>query len=244
MSATLTITAALATGFMASGHCVGMCGPMAALGAGPRTATSTRHRVTRALAYNAARLLSYATVGALFGGLGYALGSAADIAQWSMVLRIGLGGLMLTIGLRLLLARRGASMFERAGGRLWSRLAPLTRRLNPAGRARDLFLLGLVWGYLPCGMVYSMLAVAALSGTATNGALTMLAFGAGTLPAMVGLSLAGSRLGFLRRPSARRGLGAVLMLSGLWMAALPLYHALPTDSSADHAHHAHHHRHH
>ncbi|MEO1574459.1 MAG: sulfite exporter TauE/SafE family protein [Pseudomonadota bacterium] len=244
MSATLAVTAALATGFMASGHCVGMCGPMAALGTGAGAASTPQRRIGRALAYNAARLLSYATVGALFGGLGHALGSAADIAQWSVVLRIGLGALMLIIGLRLLLARRRTSILERAGGRVWRRLAPLTRGLDPAGRTRDLFVLGLLWGYLPCGMVYSMLAVAALSGTAAHGALTMLAFGVGTLPAMVGLSLAGSRLAFLRRPGARRGFGAILMLSGLWMAAMPLYHALPSDASADHSHHAHHHMHH
>ncbi len=236
MSATLAIGAALATGFMASGHCVGMCGPMAALG----VAQSQQHRVRRAAVYNAARLLSYATVGTAFGALGLALGSATDMAMWSFYLRVALGAVMLLIGLRLLLARRGASVFERAGGVLWRRIAPLTRHLDPARRTRDLFVLGLLWGYLPCGMVYSMLAVAALSGTAAGGAATMLAFGVGTLPAMLGLSLAGSRLAFLRQPGAARGLGAVLVLSGLWMAALPLYHGLPAGGADPHAHHAHH----
>lgn len=235
MSATVTASAALLAGFMASGHCVGMCGPMAALGA----SGLQQNRIRRAVAYNVARLLSYVTVGALFGGLGLVLGSAAGIATWSYFLRVALGAIMLMIGLRLLLARRGTSAFERAGGAVWRRLAPLTQHLDPANRTRDLFALGFLWGFLPCGMVYSMLAVAALSGSAVNGAFTMLAFGVGTLPSMIGLSLAGVRLGALRSQKATRALGAALMLSGLWMAAMPLYHGLPTDGG-NHQHHAHH----
>ena len=196
------------------------------------------------MTYNVARLVSYSALGAAFGGLGYALGSAAQIAQWSLILRVGLGLVMLAIGLRLLLARRGVSAFERAGGVLWRRLAPLVLRLDPRHRSLDRIALGLIWGFLPCGMVYSMLAVAALSGSATSGAATMFAFGMGTLPAMAGLSLSGLGLGFLRAPRARRGLGAALMLSGLWMAALPLYHALPGNSDSGHDHHHPHQAHH
>lgn len=223
MNETVTFTAALFAGFMASGHCLGMCGPMTALAA----SRPGQPRIARAALYNAGRLLSYALIGGLFGGLGYALGSAAGIAKWALILRVGLGAVLLLIGARMLLQRAGPSAFERIGARAWRRLAPLTSRLDPARRTRDLFVMGLLWGWLPCGIVYSMLAVAALSGGAVAGAGTMLAFGIGTLPSMLGLSLVGTGLGFLRRPAARRGLGAVLMLSGIWMAAMPLYHALP-----------------
>jgi hypothetical protein len=235
MNETVTLTAALFAGVMASGHCLGMCGPMTALAA----SRPGQPRATRAVLYNAGRLLSYALIGALFGGLGYAVGSAAGIAQWALVLRVGLGAVLLTIGARMLFQRRGASAFERVGARLWRRLAPLTGRLDPANRTRDLFAMGLLWGWLPCGIVYSMLAVAALSGGALPGAATMLAFGIGTLPSMLGLSLLGTGLGFLRTSTARRGLGAVLMLSGIWMAAMPLSHALSMKDAGAGMHHEH-----
>lgn len=239
MIETMTLTAALAMGFMASGHCVGMCGPLAALG----VAADSQQRVRRATIYNVARLVSYASMGALFGGLGDWFGSAMHIAQWSGVLRIGLGVVMLVIGARLLLQRQGQSGFEKAGALLWRRIAPFARRLDPANRTRDLAILGLMWGYLPCGMVYSMLAVAALSGGALTGSGTMFAFGIGTLPAMLGLSLAGSRVSTLRTGKARRGLGAVLVLSGLWVAAMPTNQMLNSfqEAPSGHSHHAMHH---
>ncbi len=229
----LPIVTALATGFMASGHCLGMCGPISALGG----AQPGQPRVQRAVTYNAGRLLSYTFIGAGFGALGHALGSAASIAQWGLVMRVALGAVLLLIGLRLMLQRKKATAIERVGARIWKKLAPLTQHINPTGRTRDLFALGLLWGWLPCGMVYSMLAVAAVSGSAASGAGTMLAFGIGTLPAMLGLSLAGARLHHLRRPAAQRVLGGVLIASGLWIAAMPIYHALPTSDHGGHAHH-------
>lgn len=235
MMETVTLTAAALAGLMASGHCLGMCGPMTALAA----SRPDQPRATRAVLYNAGRLLSYALIGALFGGLGYSLGSAAGIAKWALVLRVGLGAVLLVIGTRMLLQRGGASAFEKMGARLWRKLAPLTRGLDPANRTRDLFFMGLLWGWLPCGIVYSMLAVAALSGGTVQGAATMLAFGIGTLPSMLGLSLLGTGLGFLRTSAARRGLGAVLMISGVWMAAMPLSHTLSMNNTDADMHHEH-----
>lgn len=237
MMQSMTYSAALLAGFMASGHCLGMCGPMTAL------AATKEHRSSglRAVVYNAGRLLSYAFVGAVFGYLGFALGDAAGIARWSQILRLALGVVMLVIGLQLLRRRGGASAFERAGARIWSRLAPLTRHLNPAENTRDLFAMGLLWGWLPCGMVYSMLAVAAVSGNAWNGAAIMVAFGLGTLPALLGLSLAGTKLQLLRSLQSRRALGFGLIVAGVWMAAMPLYSSL---SASDHGAHGRPHMHH
>ncbi len=239
MMETMTASAALLAGFMASGHCLGMCGPMTALAAAPG------HKATglRALVYNGGRLLSYAFVGAVFGYLGFALGDATGIARWSLILRVALGVVMLMIGLQLLRRRGGASAFERAGARVWSRLAPLTRHLNPADSTRDLFAMGLLWGWLPCGMVYSMLAVAAVSGSALSGAVIMLAFGLGTLPALLGLSLAGTRLQILRSLKSRRALGFGLIVAGVWMSAMPLYSGVSSSDHSAHSHHQHMHHH-
>lgn len=237
MSQSMTLSGALLAGFIASGHCLGMCGPMTALAASPGRKASG----LRALAYNAGRLSSYAMVGAIVGYLGFALGDAAGIAHWSLVLRVALGAVMLLIGLQMLRRRGGALLFERAGARLWARIAPLTRHLKHGERTADLFAMGLLWGWLPCGMVYSMLAVAAVSGSAEHGAGVMLAFGLGTLPALIGLSFAGSRLRLLRGLQSRRALGFGLIVAGVWLAAMPLYSALSTDDDAGHSHHHMHH---
>lgn len=237
MLQTMTFSAAFLAGLMASGHCLGMCGPMTALAAAP----GRRASGLRALAYNAGRLSSYTLVGAIFGYLGFALGDAAGIARWSLFLRVALGAGMLLIGLQLFGRRGSALFFERAGARLWARIAPLTRHLKHGERTADLFAMGLLWGWLPCGMVYSMLAVAAVSGSAAHGAGIMLAFGLGTLPALLGLSFAGSKLHLLRGLRSRKALGFGLIVAGAWMAAMPLYAAL---SNADDARHSHHQMHH
>lgn len=229
----MTAGAALLTGLMASGHCLGMCGPMAALGA----SSDGSQRGRRSLLYNTGRMMSYTAMGATFGYLGFALGDVAGIAHWSGMLRLALGGILLLIGLQLLRRRPGVSVFERVGARLWAQLTPLTHRLRPAENHRDLFVLGLLWGWLPCGMVYSMLAVSAVSGGALQGASIMLAFGTGTLPAMLGVSLAGSRLRGLGTMASRRALGAALIVGGIWLAMMPLYHALPSNHPGAPAHH-------
>lgn len=240
----ITLGAALLAGLLGSGHCLGMCGPIAALpGAalpGPGVSKPMRRQVSRTLLYNSGRLLSYATIGALFGGLGRALGSAALIAQWALVLRVGMGIILLLIGLQIVLPRLRANPLSRSmewiGSHFWRRLAPIARRLQPGERTSHLFALGLLWGWLPCGLVYSMLALAAVSGSAINGATTMIAFGIGTLPALVGIGVASRGMSILRRPNTQRVVGAALIASGLWIAAMPLQHSLMMPGS--HQHHA------
>src|SRR6185436_14166344 len=104
------------------------------------------------------------------------------------VLRIASGMLLLLIAARMLLNWNGLAPIERAGARVWRWIQPLTRNLSGDGVLQT-FALGLLWGFLPCGMVYSMLAFAALSGSAWNGATLLLLFGLGTAPAMFGSAL-------------------------------------------------------
>lgn len=234
----ITLVAALLAGLLGSGHCLGMCGPIAALAG----RSGNRKPFGRSLLYNAGRLISYASIGALFGGLGYAFGTAAQVTQWSLILRVGLGVVLVMIGLQLALPRLRANpltrLMEKLGARFWRWIAPLAQRLRPAENGRHLFALGLLWGWLPCGLVYSMLALAAVSGSAANGAATMIAFGVGTLPAMVGVGvasgIAGSGLSALRRPVVRRLLGAAVIVSGIWIAAMPMQHALMNSTGTHH----------
>ena len=123
---------------------------------------------------------------------------------------------------------------ERWGAHLWRRIAPAARSRLPTQPAFRTLVMGLLWGWLPCGLVYSVLLAAAFAGSAVRGSATMAAFGLGTLPAMLGLSYAGRRL-LPKDDTFARLLGAVIVACGLWTAAVPI--AVLTGTH-QHAHHA------
>jgi len=234
----ITLGAALLVGLLGSGHCVGMCGAMALLpGAGPEPAPRWAM-----LSYNLARMTSYAILGAVAGGFGAALGQLFDLSFWSLVLRVATGAVIVLIGLMLVTGNRNLAIAERLGASLWRRVSPLAQRLRGGPPGLRLVGLGLLWGLLPCGLVYSVLLAASVSGSAAQGALTMAAFGLGTVPSMLGLGLAGGALlTRLRRPRFRWSAGVVLVLCGLWLAAWPVYHALGrSDPQGGHGHHGSH----
>jgi sulfite exporter TauE/SafE len=131
---------------------------------------------------------------------------------------------------------RGGSV-ERIGLGLWRRLAPITRRLLPIDRTSRALAAGLVWGFLPCGLVYAMLPVGAAGGSAAAGALTMLAFGAGTLPGMVAASSLAGRLGAVSPGGGLRRYAAALLiaLSLAWFGLQWLGDG-PVDEHAGHVH--------
>lgn len=199
-------------GLLGGTHCVGMCGGIVgalSMGGGARWPLH--------LSYNAGRILSYGLAGALAGAIGAAGQGMAG--QWP--LRIGLyllANLMLiALGLYLIGMTRPLAAFEAAGQRLWKHLQPYGRRFLPATSPAQAFPLGLLWGWLPCGLVYSALATALTAGSAGRGALLMLAFGIGTLPNLLLAGLLLARLNaFVRRPAVR-------LLSGLLVLAFGVY---------------------
>jgi sulfite exporter TauE/SafE len=130
---------------------------------------------------------------------------------------IVLVGLKVAFDLRMLLA------IERMGASLWSRIAPLAKGLVPVTNLPRALGLGLVWGWLPCGLVYSVLLIAATSADSRDGAMIMLVFGLGTMPAMIMTGLGAARLAqVMRRKSARVGLGLLIVTLGLLTIAMPL----------------------
>ncbi len=201
MNEPVTLGMALLAGLLGSGHCLGMCGGIATLPASGALAPDRNW--PRVLVYNLCRLLSYASLGALVGAFGSMIGWLMDIQSWSIILRLVTGLVVILIGLQFLLGKSRLAFAERIGAVLWRRIAPLTRRLNPADGLTDLAMMGLLWGFLPCGLVYSMLTAAAVSGSALGGASLMLAFGLGTLPAVAGVGLLGSAATSSTRPEAR-----------------------------------------
>jgi sulfite exporter TauE/SafE len=198
--------AALTLGLGGSAHCLAMCSGIAA--AATPTAAPLRDRIRGSLLLNGGRLLTYVVMGAVVGTIVAATGTFDRPGGVWWPARLVIALLIVAVGL------------ERLGQQVWRRVRPLTRgaaRL-PAG-LRPLAL-GAVWGFLPCGLVYSALALAAASGSAAGGAMVMGVFGLTTLPAMEAMALGGSTLiGWLRRRSAQRAAGIVLLAAGLATAA-------------------------
>ncbi|HXQ31165.1 MAG TPA: sulfite exporter TauE/SafE family protein [Steroidobacteraceae bacterium] len=223
IAAPLTIGAALAAGFAGSAHCAVMCGGIASA-AGASFGAGARRPLGAALAFNGARLACYAAVGAALAATLGSLASAAPIPQLALGARLLAALLLAGLAVRLVTGRDllGA---ERLGYLAWSRLRPAfghAARLPPLLRPAAL---GALWGFMPCGLVYSVLLVAAATGRPLTGALTMLAFGAGTLPAMVGLTLGASTLGgVLGRPAARCTAGILILAAAAWTVAGAVIH--------------------
>jgi sulfite exporter TauE/SafE len=218
----LTLSAALLLGLAASGHCVVMCGGIsAALGMAAARDARGRTRPAIIASYQSGRILSYTLAGLLFAGVFGGLVSLLDIDSVRKTLRT-LSALALLIGALVAfggIRDPGAGLI---GKRLWPKLAPLGRRLLPVNSLPRGFAFGMIWGWMPCGFVYSVLLIATLQLDAANGALIMFAFGLGTAPALFIAALGAERLRvFSARPGARYVAGSVLLLSALLTFAGP-----------------------
>jgi sulfite exporter TauE/SafE len=174
-------------------------------------------------AYNAGRIASYAGAGALAGGLAGGAASLAGLPALQAGAYVLANLMLVALGLYLMDAWRGLALLERSGQALWRRVSPLLRRLGPPATPGRMFAAGALWGWLPCGMVYSVLVTAMLSGSASGGASVMLAFGLGTLPMLAAIGMAGMRLRTLfQLRQVRLACGLLILgfgLLGLWRAA-------------------------
>jgi len=200
-------------GLLGAGHCAGMCGGIVgalSLQSPPGGAAA----ILVHLAYNLGRIASYATAGLLAGALGQAAGEWMSL-QYGLYLFASL--MLVAMGIYLLGATQLLAPIERAGHGLWRRIQPLTGRFLPVRGVAQALPLGLLWGWLPCGLVYSALTTALAAGSAGKGALLMLAFGLGTLP---NLLLAGLLLARFRRFAQAR---MTRIISGLLVLGYGLY---------------------
>lgn len=232
----LTLLAAFTAGLVGSAHCLGMCGGIAgALGMSARQASGTTvGTLLYTVLFNLGRVTGYAVIGALAGLIGQSIGAGLDLPFWSAAAR-GLTGLvMIVIGLQIAVGWRLLGFIERGGARLWSRLSRAAKGLVPVRRPHQALALGMLWGWLPCGLVYSVLLLALVVADPLRSALLMAAFGVGTLPSMTATGLASSRFNPAGRPRLRRLAGLLLVGFGVWTAALPLKSAL----GGGHHHHA------
>jgi hypothetical protein len=214
---------ALILGLASSLHCFGMCGGIIGaltMGMAPEVRARRPRMLGFVALYNAGRIASYTLIGALGGAAGGGLARLLDPLHGPSLLRILAAALVAAMGLYLAGWLPHFAAVERLGQPLWRRLEPLGRRLFPVSSPWRALAFGAVWGWLPCGMVYSALLLAAGTGGATAGAGFMALFGLGTLPAVAGAGAAAGLAPRLQRvPHLRRILGGLLVVLagiGLW----------------------------
>ena len=210
----LSLLAAFLTGLLGGAHCVGMCGGIVAaisLQAGGRQPFVFH------LAYSTGRIASYSAAGALAG----LLGSAAFLSDTLYPVQQGLYLLaqvvLILLGLYLAGLDQSVLVLERAGGVLWRRLQPLLARVMPIRSLPQALSAGALWGWLPCGLVYSVLVSALASGSAGRGGALLLLFGLGTLPNLLLMGWAANSLRELvRRVWVKRIAGLGVASLGIW----------------------------
>ena len=133
--------------------------------------------------------------------------------------------MLVLLGVQIASGWRPLSVLEHGGAKLWQKLSPLAARLVPVRKMQHALGLGMLWGWLPCGLVYSVLPLAATAGNVKSGALTMLLFGLGTMPALLASAgLAGFFATRRRQRSARLVAGILIVLLGIVAAWSPLRH--------------------
>lgn len=216
-----SLLAALLAGLLGGVHCVGMCGGIVAAFSFRADGSAPPFRLH--LAYNLGRVFSYALFGALAGTLGASL-KLADFLPVQTLLYILAQGVMILLGLYLAGWSKWVLVFERAGGVLWKRIKPLFQKLLPVKSMPQAVLAGMAWGWLPCGLVYSILVSALAAGSPASGAALMLAFGLGTLPNLLGMGLFARQIQpFMQQLWVRRGAGLTVAGFGAWGLLMLIY---------------------
>lgn len=209
------VGSAFLMGLFGGVHCVAMCGGVVGTLCARIPDPTPRGQALHLLSYNAGRILTYSAMGAFAGGVGAVSARALPFASAQLALRVAAAIIMIGAGLYLAGLLQSFNRIEGAGSALFRAIGPLWLRLRDAKSKGATVLLGMLWGFLPCGMVYAALALALAAGSAPAGALTLLAFGLGTLPALLivgGLAEGVRRLS--RNLRVRQTAGILIALSG------------------------------
>jgi sulfite exporter TauE/SafE len=209
-----SIIAVFFVGLLGGVHCLGMCGSIVGILTAQLPKDGARWPFH--LAYNSGRIASYTLAGGLAGSIGQAGLLLRDVVPVQHLL-FALSSLMLiALGLYLAGIWSMVRRIEQIGSLLWQRIQPLTRPLFPVKTPARAFLLGTLWGWLPCGLVYSVLVTALASSHARSGALIMLAFGLGTLPNLLVIGLFWERCRhWVQSPRVRLFAGLIVMAFGI-----------------------------
>ncbi len=210
-----SIIAVFFVGLLGSVHCLGMCGSIVGILAAQLQKDGARWPYH--LAYNSGRIASYTLAGLLVGAIGQAGLLLRDVVPVQHLLFVLSSLMLIALGLYLAGTWSMVRRIEQVGSVLWKRIQPLTRSLFPITSPARALLLGTLWGWLPCGLVYSVLVTALASGHAQSGALIMLAFGLGTLPNLLVIGLFWERCRhWVQSPKVRIFAGLLVMAFGIY----------------------------
>lgn len=208
---------AFITGLLGGVHCFGMCGGIVgALTLGVSKEKSSSSQLAIMLGYNIGRISGYVVAGTIVAFLGSSLVDLTGIQTAKQVLAVIASLFMIALGLYLAGLWQGISKIEAVGGHLWKHIQPLTRKFMPVTGFQQAIPLGFLWGWLPCGLVYTALIWTLSAGSALQGALIMLAFGLGTLPNLLAMGVIATRLAkWVKNPKVRLVAGLLVVGMGV-----------------------------
>ncbi len=215
-----SITGAFIVGLMGAGHCMGMCGGLVGAFSQQLTSRANQNILASQLgfifSYNLGRIVSYTIAGALIGGSASLLSTLFSLDIYLISVRVLAGIMMVITGLYIAQIWSGVVQIERFGKLIWHFINPIAKKLLPITNLKQAFAAGLVWGWLPCGLVYSTLTWAIAANNAQNGALIMAAFGLGTLPALISAGIAAQFVTkWISKKEVRLISGLILIIFGL-----------------------------
>jgi sulfite exporter TauE/SafE len=217
----LSLISAFLVGLLGGGHCVGMCGGIVSavsmhLPNQQKNVHQKPQKILFLIAYNLGRILSYTLAGVLAGLIGASSFFLNHVLPIQHLLYLISSLMLILLGLYLAGFWYGITVIENAGRTLWAKLQPYSKRYIPVQNLKQAFFLGGLWGWLPCGLVYSVLIAAMATGSALNGGLLMLAFGLGTLPTLVTIGMTAVKLkATLQNIWVRRTSGLLVLGFGL-----------------------------
>jgi len=230
---TASYLAAFAMGLFSSLHCIGMCGSIIGtltLSLKPEVRNNKSRLFPYVLNYNIGRIVSYTLAGLLVGLAESLITLPLGMDHGHRVLQLFSSIIMIGAGFYIAGWFPRFAYIEKAGAGFWKLIEPYGRKLIPVTTRTQAYLFGMVWGWLPCGLVYAALALAATTGDITRSAITMLAFGLGTLPAVVGVGIMTNVLTKLSRMHRfKQVIGLLLVLVALvavfpWLNPMRLQH--------------------
>jgi len=205
-------------GLLGGVHCLGMCGGIVgALTFGVQQNKQSVNLYPYILAYNGGRLFSYTLAGILVGGISSLATNLPVLHDVQYVLQLFAALFMIALGLYIGGWWFGLRKIEKAGGVIWKRIEPISRRFIPVKSPFQAFILGTLWGWLPCGLVYTILIWSISTGSAIEGGLLMISFGLGTLPLLLAMGIFATSLNhIIQKNWVRAAAGAIIISFGVF----------------------------
>lgn len=209
----LDLISAFVIGLLGAGHCIGMCGGITTMLTTAIGANNTK-KTKFIVLYNVGRIFSYSVLGAIAGFTGSL--AVKQMGLPVIVLKILAGIFLILLGLYIARWLLLLNYVEATGKALWQKIQPLSKHLIPVNTASKALGLGVLWGWLPCGLIYSTLTWSIASGSALQGFLIMFAFGLGTLPALLTVSFGATKVkSILGINWVRQLIGMALIIYGI-----------------------------